>query len=180
MKRFEIELRNEKARTYTLISRIILLLNLAGLVYAGLVGIASRPIYPLGGSLLLAVILAYEYTSRGSRPGGERFGLAYSLVIISWMLSGLYILAAVNFVLLLSQDITRRKLAVLFFDDRIIYPSFPRRTMAWSDLNNIVLKDGILTIDLPGDKLLQNEIVTEINERDFNEFCRERLNALNN
>lgn len=180
MKRFEIELRNEKARTYTIISRIILLLNLAGLVYAGLVGLAPKPIYPLGASVVLAGTLLFEYSSRGNRPGGERFGLAYAMVIIAWMLSGHYILAAANFILLLSQDITRRKLVVLFFDDRIIYPSFPRKIFTWNDLDHIVLKDGILTIELPKDRLLQNEIMTEINEPDFNEFCRQRLNALNN
>jgi hypothetical protein len=64
---------------------------------------------------------------------------------------------------------------VLVFDDRIIYPSFPKRTIEWKELNNVILKDAVLTIDLKNNKVFQNEVVSAASEIDFNEFCGEQI-----
>ena len=53
----------------------------------------------------------------------------------------------------------------------------------WKDISNVVLKDGILTIDLKNNKLIQSVISKEsadINEREFNLFCKEQLNQFEN
>ena len=51
-----------------------------------------------------------------------------------------------------------------------------------NEINNIVLKDGLLTIDLKNNKLIQKEVNDEVlpsDEHDFNEFCRQRLSIKN-
>jgi len=180
MRRFEIELRNEKARTYSNISLIVLILNFFVLLYVGIQGLTPNYIYPIGAAVIVGFIVAFEIYSRKKNPVNARLGLAFATIIIAWILSGFYLAAAANFILFLLQDIIRRKLVVLIFEDRLIYPSFPRKTLMWDELNNVVLRDGILTIDLKGDKLMQNEIMTVINESEFNEYCRGRLNAVKN
>ncbi|OYY22402.1 MAG: hypothetical protein B7Y69_06810, partial [Sphingobacteriia bacterium 35-40-8] len=56
--------------------------------------------------------------------------------------------------------------------------SFPKKHILWEELNNVVIKDGLLTIDFKNNKLLQKEIQSGSNakdEQDFNEFCRNKL-----
>jgi len=50
----------------------------------------------------------------------------------------------------------------------------------WNIINNIVLKDGLLTIDYKNNKIFQKEIeeeITSVLEKEFNEFCRLQLVA---
>lgn len=49
----------------------------------------------------------------------------------------------------------------------------------WSAMENVILKDNLLTIDFKTNKILQVEIVEEgkvVDEAAFNLFCNERLN----
>ena len=60
----------------------------------------------------------------------------------------------------------------------ISYPSFPVKSLDWNALNNIILKDDILTIDLNNNKVYQHLIdypEGEISEADFNEFCHQQM-----
>jgi hypothetical protein len=48
----------------------------------------------------------------------------------------------------------------------------------WNFINNIILKDGLLTIDYKNNKIFQKEIEEEVSpvlEEEFNEFCRLQL-----
>jgi hypothetical protein len=65
-----------------------------------------------------------------------------------------------------------------FDEEEIVLNSLPKKHYYWNEINNILIKDGILTIDLKNNRLIQKEIEnpgSDKAERDFNEFCRERL-----
>ncbi len=85
-----------------------------------------------------------------------------------------------HIVLLLSDIISRRKLTVNFDTNGIGYPSFPKKNIRWDELSNVILKDGLLTIDFKNNHLLQSEIETGLNvidETAFNQFCLQQLKA---
>ena len=75
----------------------------------------------------------------------------------------------------------RRKFVVDVSVAGIVYPTFPKKTYLWKEIENVVLKDGVLTIDLKNNKLIQVVIDPEssaaINEREFNLFCKSHLSA---
>lgn len=51
---------------------------------------------------------------------------------------------------------------------------------SWSEFNNIVLKDNLLTLDFKNNKLLQLAIIendTSVDENIFNTFCSELIHA---
>jgi hypothetical protein len=75
-------------------------------------------------------------------------------------------------------NLSKRKLKVSFAN-QIIYPSFPTRIIQWNELNNVILKDGLLTIDFKNNKIIQQLIKhsNAINEKEFNEFCKQQLKA---
>ncbi len=67
---------------------------------------------------------------------------------------------------------------IAFDDAGIVINSFPKKQYGWSAIANVVLKDGILTVDFKNNKLIQKEIDTPATiglETEFTEFCRNQL-----
>lgn len=76
--------------------------------------------------------------------------------------------------------LARRKPMLVFSSDHISLPFLFRNSVAWSDLNNVILKDGILTLDFKNDHLFQSELEEngeEVDEKAFNSFCSIALTA---
>ena len=178
MPRYVITLKNEKLKTYTTISWLIIALNFLAFIYLGITGWARISNLPYFAAGLLLIIFVFRLVSQREEFESDSISLCFSLAIIAWIVMQFYWAALIIFLLFLFQDISRRKMVVLFFDDRIVYPSFPKRTIPWQDLNNVILKDTVLTIDLKNNKVYQNEIISPTSEIDFNEFCETQLNSL--
>jgi hypothetical protein len=75
---------------------------------------------------------------------------------------------------------TKRPLEIGFDYDRIVINTLIRQRHDWSAFNNIVLKDGLLTLDFKNNRLMQKEIADDEDEDDadeeeFNTWCREQL-----
>jgi hypothetical protein len=69
-------------------------------------------------------------------------------------------------------------LEVGFSDTRIIINTLIRRKYNWSDFNNIILKDDLLTMDFKTNRLLQRETIDEegdAEEDEFNDYCSQQL-----
>lgn len=65
-----------------------------------------------------------------------------------------------------------------FSADHIVFNGLFKKKYKWSEIDNVVLKDGLLTIDFMNNKLFQKEIDTGENEADeteFNEWVRKQL-----
>ena len=175
---FTIVLKNEKVKTYTVISWFIIALNFILLVYVGVSGRSKIDNLPYFSAVLLLGIFVFRFISKREDFENDSLSLCFSIAIISWIVMQFYWAAAIVIVLFLFQDISRRKLTVLVFDDRVVYPSFPKRTIEWKEMNNMILKDGVLTIDLKNNKVYQNEINSPTSEIDLNEFCDTHLQAV--
>jgi hypothetical protein len=66
-----------------------------------------------------------------------------------------------------------------FSDQHILINSLIKKKYHWADFNNIVLKDGLLTLDFTNNRVLQREIddddEDEADEDEFNEYCKKQL-----
>lgn len=69
-----------------------------------------------------------------------------------------------------------------FSEKHIVFKSLFRKKILWVDLNNALIKDGILTLDYKNNKLLQaetdddeDEDEYDVSEEEFNAWCREQL-----
>lgn len=74
----------------------------------------------------------------------------------------------------------KRPLEIGFSADRVVVNTLFKRSYVWSDFNNIILKDGLLTLDFKDNRLLQKEVADDEDEDDadedeFNDYCRSRL-----
>ena len=71
-------------------------------------------------------------------------------------------------------------LEVGFSESQIVLNTLFRKKYKWSQLNNVMLKDGMLTMDFANNRILQREIEEDneeddASEEEFNLFCREQL-----
>lgn len=179
---FSITLTNEKNRLYDRFAVFMFIMNATAVIT--LFFFQNRTViqHSSGAITLLflsAAILAYL------KPAWKIkqkifFLFATAFTILFWSLSG-YWWAALITLLLAALYLYAQRVPVVRVDNtNIIYPSFPQQSFAWTELNNILLKDGLLTIDLKNNKLIQqavDEKITSINEQNFNEFCRQQLNS---
>ena len=66
-----------------------------------------------------------------------------------------------------------------FSKEEIAFNTFPnKKKIDWTELNNVVLKDGLLTLDKKDNTLIQKEIdetVSSLLESEFNNFCKTQL-----
>lgn len=70
-----------------------------------------------------------------------------------------------------------------FSEEEISFNTFPVKIVKWDEVNNALIKDGLLTIDQKNNKLLQKEIegyVTAAIEKEFNEFCHRCITSVSN
>ena len=179
MQEFQITLKNEKAPLYNRISWLIIIINLVLLLY---LGIFSKEKNIKGSNItalvLFVLLLFYYFYFRKTIWAIGIHPFLFFLMLI-WIKNEYYWLAALLFVFDILSMLTTRKTIAIFSEKNISYPSFPRKIINWKELNNTVIKDDLLTIDLKNNKLIQqmiDESKTSVNEKEFNEFCRQQLN----
>ncbi len=185
MQKFELVLKNEKQKFYDRFAILIMMLNGCGLTAAILYsdhGIFNKT----GPVLFLAlafVVVAYPLTlliKKKVTSHLKRFLFTSFPIVLYWILIGYWWVGVVTSFLLLCYVIAKRDLKLAIGEEQILFPSFPVRVIKWEDLNNLILKDRLLTIDLKNNKLIQqliDERSYSINEREFNDFCRQQLNV---
>jgi hypothetical protein len=180
MQQFQIILKNEKIRFYNQISWIIIFIHIVIFIYFSFFAEDKRIQTGSIASLIMlfsCFLIRYILVWKNSKwfPGFTTF---YSLLMVSWVSVGYYWIAFIPGIFDILTAIVCRKLVSTFSKSKIIYPSFPSKTFEWEKLNNVILKDGLLTIDLKNNKLIQQyieESKTLIDEKEFNDFCREQL-----
>jgi hypothetical protein len=66
-----------------------------------------------------------------------------------------------------------------FSDKEVLINSLFKKRYQWKQFNNIVLKDGLLTLDFTNNRVLQREIEddgeSEADEDEFNLYCEQQL-----
>ena len=63
----------------------------------------------------------------------------------------------------------------------ITFNSLPAKSYTWQDIDNMLLKDDIITINFKNNKIYQKEIEAEVSpklEKEFNAFCSRKLNEV--
>jgi hypothetical protein len=71
-------------------------------------------------------------------------------------------------------------LEIGFSESQIVLNTIFKKRYKWGQLTNVMLRDGLLTMDFANNRLLQREVVADdedddASEEEFNDFCREQL-----
>jgi hypothetical protein len=104
--------------------------------------------------------------------------------ITGWLFTFHWWIALVVTIVAVLQFLVKNKYEVRFYPHEIYIQSFHKKIFHWLELQNVVLKDGMLTIDFKNNRIFQSEILAEEsnvrNETEFNEFCRLQLTIIYN
>jgi lipid-A-disaccharide synthase-like uncharacterized protein len=185
MQQFELVLRNEKQKLYDRLAIFIFILNGTGICVALLYfpvnffNSNSKPfLIGLAAALFMYQLFAL-FTKRFTRYL-HSFLIASLAISLYWALIGFWWIGILTSGIIILYVLSKRDLKVKVEGEKIYYPSFPAKSILWSDLNNLILKDGLLTIDFKNNKIIQqliDESKTSVDEKKFNEFCNQQLKA---
>ncbi len=95
-----------------------------------------------------------------------------------WIFAGIYYVGLVLLIFSALSLLTVKKLVICFMEEGILYPSFPVRLINWNEVDFVVLKDDILSIELKNNKLMQftleNNATQGLEAGEFNAYCAGR------
>ncbi len=170
---FNIELRNEKIKTYRLITLLVVILNTLFFISSLFERAQSK-------SALISLVFIAVYTVfRFYKCKKENLSFyfdewIYFLLMLLWVNN--YLLAIICLLLFLSYTISLQKIIFTFNAIDIKQKNFPWKRYQWHELSNVLIKDSLLTLDFKSNKLLQAEITdNNINEAAFNAFAKDLL-----
>jgi hypothetical protein len=183
MRKYSFILKNEKTKNYRLISQLLVLFNLLGFIFLLINNETkiAKDILLLFATLITAVYTFFtfmEWISKKPLPDFWHRSI-FGVCALVWMKEGLWWIGIMLLLFILLDFIAHKKLVVDITDKKIIVPYVMQKTVDWNEVNNVILKDGLLTIDFKNNKLFQQLILNfdeDINEKEFNDFCRQQLN----
>lgn len=176
---YSIVITNERYKTTKMVKLFFLLINVFAITYVSLV--TDQPKRIIWAVLTLFVIIGllipkknklHKYFSQSSAAAYIWLAIGWMSLENYWMLLAVIVFAIINSML-------KERHEIKFFDNLITINTFPLKEIKWFELNNVMLKDGLLTIDFKNDKLIQSEIFYQESdvedETDFNNFCQQQL-----
>jgi hypothetical protein len=173
MEKFEIEIKNEKIKSYKMITILIVILNSLFFLFL-LFDINQRKNALLSLGFILALTLYRYYISNKNNQPFFFNEWIFFLLMILWVDN--YLIAIINMLLFLLYAAVLQKFRYNFDSSIIEQKNFPWKKYKWNELKNVILKDDMLTMDFKNNKLMQAEIVNaDIDESEFNAFAKKQL-----
>lgn len=132
--------------------------------------------------MLIGLVLSFLARRRIHRSK-LRYRYLLLLAAMGWMLlTPVPWVGAFFFVLTFLEYQTKRPLEIGFDQDRVVINTLIKQQFDWSVFNNVLLKDGLLTLDFKSNRLIQKEVADDEDEDDadeeeFNLYCKGRLMA---
>ena len=175
MNNFEITLKTNRSEIETVTTRALLAVAaVASFVYAG-----EENYYVSIGLGIVLVVLSFYLKTFLNRFKVNRLLLLFIASVFTYITTGTIAFAAVLLVHGLFFELLKKKIWVQVDADVVtVHNIISNKVHNWISIQNLILKDDILTIDFNNDRLLQSEIIQTnpaVDETTFNKFCFEQL-----
>ncbi|WP_153800417.1 hypothetical protein [Foetidibacter luteolus] len=172
-----VTLQKTDPRLFDYLGRLMLFFSFVSFAYNGIVSSGKTAIFYFA---LCTLIVITFLVFRIIRKGPPAFSTPLMVAAVGWFyepgyykwLGLLFIVAAI----MEKQVKLPREIGV--DNEGVTINNFPIKRYGWPQLANVVLKDGLLTIDYKNNKIFQRELESHVSpelEQEFNEFCRARL-----
>jgi hypothetical protein len=181
---YVVILKKTGQRATDLLSILLCLFSALSFFYFSFRGRAIDYLTLVVGAVLLLGLVFILLSRRRFDAGKIRFRYLFLLAAAGWMfLSSAPWVGAFFFLLTFLEYQTKRPLEIGFDNDRIVINTLIKQQFDWSAFNNVILKDGLLTLDFKSNRLIQREITEDdedddADEEEFNAYCRTRLTAV--
>jgi hypothetical protein len=176
MQQFEIFIKNDKKKFYNNIAWIYLFLNFAVFIFLVFFDAYHYPALAFIVALALYLLMRW-YLVRTNKVSHLIDEFVFFIPAAGWLGLHNYFIAIGCIIMGILYKLSLQKLQFVFTREKILKVNFPKKEFAWNELNNVILKDRILTLDFKNNKLLQAEIEEsqDISEATFNSFVQSQL-----
>lgn len=173
MQQFELEIKNEKKKSYRLFNWFALIISVAAFLFFLLYG--DWFIEALGAIIIVFVYLLTRFYRRKIHKAVYLFddnGYLFFILAFGWLGLQKYFITALCILFGIIYQMAMQKIIFLFKKEFIVKTNFPKKEIEWSTVQNVILKDHFLTIDFRNNRIIQGEINSskEINQNSFNRF----------
>ena len=184
MTTYNFKLKDNKEKPYR---QFVWFLFSLHLVAAGIFALnASENVVKLSLSILMGfyvIIAAVYYLVRTRKNALETASLILALLYANFWFSHVGIIALLIFaaIFLFVTAVQGKKTAIQIAETGVhLTRVFKTVIFPWSEMDNVILKDNLLTIDFKTNKIIQVEVVETapaIDEVEFNNFCNGHIQS---
>jgi hypothetical protein len=185
---YVVILKKNSERATDLLSILLCLLSAFCFLYTAVSSVysgtgATAYFYLIGAAaiVLLAGLIININAKRRSRHTRVRYRYLLIIAAIGWIgMTSMPWIGLLFFAVAFLEYQTKRPLEIGFHHDRVVINSLIKQRHDWTSFNNVVLKDGLLTLDFKSNRLMQKEVADDdeeddADEEEFNAYCRARL-----
>lgn len=174
-----VTLKKTDSKLFDYISQLMLLFAIAFFIFSGINTEKNTALFYFLISFLLLITWIYV---KLLRKESTSFRLPLLIAVIGWLFHIEYhLLIAVLYMLAYAfEKQVKRPIEIGVDKSGVSLNNFPIKKHDWRSLNNVVIKDGLITIDYKNNKLFQKELESDVSpelEKEFNEFCSSQLMA---
>lgn len=177
---YVVVLKNQHTRYINILGFLLGLLSIAFFVKE-LLDTGQLGFVYLIGVIFIAGVLAWNVYQSVYKHRKVYYSRALLIAALVWMKMPYYQwLSFVFIILALLEYQAKYAIEIGFSDNEIKFNTLLKKRYNWSDFTNIILKDGLLTLDFASNKIFQREIEDdddedEADEKEFNEYCQRQL-----
>lgn len=178
---YQLELRQPNFKSYKLITLFMAFINAVSFIFYFLKADTNfLKIVSIAGILTSAVLLYIVFIKFTKwKKAFKLVAFLLTLMAICWAAAGNFYFFILFLCLALFSFISLQPQVLKFDDDGINYPTFPVKFYNWAEVNQVLIKDDVLSIDLKNNKFLQfllpETTVAKITTADFNSFCQQKI-----
>lgn len=128
-------------------------------------------------SVLLLLTVYWLYRAFANKQAFMYLNLLLGVIAVYWFLQATTLSVFIGFMLLVAalfeKRLKRQHTAIISKSGVAITTNFST-ILSWQQLANVVIKEGLLTIDTQSNKLYQKEVAVDLSsqkEAEINEFC---------
>jgi hypothetical protein len=134
--------------------------------------------YLVGGVVVLGIII--WNLSQQAKKRKVYYSRALLIAALVWMKMPYFQWLVFIFIILaLLEYQAKYAIEIGFSDNEIVINSLFKKRYSWKQFSNIVLKDGLITLDFSNNRILQREVEEDeeddADEDEFNQYCNSQI-----
>ena len=154
---------------------LALILNLCFFSWLYISG-KERGVLIIMGIIMCIAYLVFHLMTKRNMLKKFQPGAAFFFLLVIWLFAEESLPAILNGMFIAAVIYLNRRIKISFNNKGILINSIPTKNWMWNRLSNVVMKDGLLTIDFKSNKLIQWQVdEININEPAFNSFCVDQI-----
>lgn len=176
---FVITLRRPDYRAIDGISQLLLLLFITAFIWAA-TQFHWQGKWPLWSLLPIMIIVLWALNVSKAKRNIVYYRLPLLMSAVGWLIvfGGWSWLSLVYAVLPFLEWQVKFPDEIGFTKEKIVRSTFPRKVYQWIDIDSVMIRNNLFTLDLRNNKLVQKELETPVNktlQEEFNTYCQQQL-----